>query len=140
MWVKLCPEWVINSPTLSKWIDPTFITEPVKEIEEDKRFLKTLSKLHALQKPWDKTKEKLFENKNLPSLNFKPWSKAGPSCYSVKVNEGDRAHLQRLGDGKWLAIEIGSHRSRARRLASYSPAGAPRVVVAAVQSPSACCA
>jgi hypothetical protein len=109
MWVKLCPEWVINSSALSRWIDPTYITAPIKEIEEDKKFLKTLSKLHALRKPWDKTKEKLFENKNLPSLNFKPWSKAGPSCYSVKVNEGDRAHLQKLGDGKWLAIDIGSH-------------------------------
>jgi len=109
MWRKLCPEWVISPAGLSTWIDPTFITEQVKEIEEDKKFLKTLTKLHSLRKPWDKTKEKLFENKNLPSLNFKPWSKAGPRCYSVKVSEGDRAHLQKLGGGKWLDLEIGSH-------------------------------
>ena len=49
-------------------------------------------------------------NKDLPGLNFKPWKKDGPCCYSVKIDDGNRAHLRNLGDGNWLAYAIGGHK------------------------------
>lgn len=108
---SLCPEWVIWPRRLSEWIDPALITPPVSEIIDDDKLLKILSKkLRNLRRPWQKTKDKLLIDKNLPGLNFKPlWPPHPNRCYSVKVDDGNRAHLENLGDGKWLAYEIGGH-------------------------------
>lgn len=107
---SLCPEWVITPNTLSDWIDPALVTPPVKVISETDKLLKKLTKkLRSLQSPWQKTKEKLIENKDAHGLNFKPWSKDGPNRYSVRVDSGNRAHLENLGGGQWLAYAIGSH-------------------------------
>ena len=107
---SICPEWVIFPPTLSAWIDPAEITPPVREIAEGDKFLKVLNgKLRALQQPWKNTKEKLLIDRNLHGLNFKQWKNDGSRRYSVRVDRGNRAHLENLGDGKWLAYEIGSH-------------------------------
>lgn len=108
---SLCPEWVIYPHKLSNWIDPACITPPVTEIADDDKVSKVLARaLRSLQQPWENTKNKLRSNKDLPGLNFKPWKKDGPRCYSVKVDDGNRAHLRNLGDGKWLAYEIGGHK------------------------------
>ena len=107
---SLCPEWVISPNKLSDWIDPALITPPVKAISETDELLKKLNKrLRTLQSAWQKTKEKLVANKDMHGLNFKPWSKDGPKRYSVRVDRGNRAHLENLGDGRWLAYAIGSH-------------------------------
>lgn len=107
---SVCPEWVVYPRTLSSWIDPACITPPVKEIAEGEKFSKALRGKHrSLQGPWENTKDKLRKNKDLCGLNFKPWKKDGPRRYSVKVDSGNRAHLENLGNGKWLAYEIGSH-------------------------------
>ncbi|MCZ8323074.1 MAG: hypothetical protein O9296_16065 [Novosphingobium sp.] len=108
---SLCPEWVIFPRRLSDWIDPACITPPVSEIVDGDKVVKVLSKkLRNLQQPWENTKVKLRINKDMPGLNFKPWKLHGPRCYSVKVDEGNRAHLENLGSGKWLAYEIGGHK------------------------------
>lgn len=108
---SLCPEWVIFPRKLGDWIDPACITPPVSEIVDDDKVVKILTKkLRKLQEPWENTKTKLRINKDMPGLNFKPWKPHGPRCYSVKVDEGNRAHLENLGGGKWLAYEIGGHK------------------------------
>jgi hypothetical protein len=107
---SVCPEWVIYPRSLSNWINPACITPPVKEVSEGDKFLKVINgKLRSLQRPWEKTKSHLLINKDLPGLNFKPWKKDGPRRYSVKIDDGNRAHLENCGDGKWLAYAIGSH-------------------------------
>ena len=83
----------------------------IPEIVDGDKVVKVLSKkLRNLQQPWENTKVKLRINKDMPGLNFKPWKLHGPRCYSVKVDEGNRAHLENLGSGKWLAYEIGGHK------------------------------
>ena len=108
---SLCPEWVIYPRKLSDYIDPACITPPVRQIADDDKVSKVLSRtLRYLQQPWENTKTKLCANKDLPGLNFKPWKKDGPCCYSVKIDDGNRAHLRNLGDGNWLAYAIGGHK------------------------------
>jgi hypothetical protein len=108
---SLCPEWVIYPKKLSDWIDPACITPPVNEIVDGDKVVKALAKkLRNIRQPWESTKTKLRINKDIPGLNFKPWKPHGPRCYSVKVDEGNRAHLENLGSGKWLAYEIGGHK------------------------------
>ena len=109
---SLCPEYVISPRALSDWIDRACITPPVLEIEDDENVSKSLEKrLNPLKERWENTKSKLRENKDLPGLNFKPWKQDGSGTYSVKVDEGNRAHLKNLGNGKWLTYEIGSHKN-----------------------------
>lgn len=108
---SLCPEYVIFPTRLSDWIDPACVAPPVRAIEEDDKLLKRLGgKLRHLHKPWEDTKRKLKEDKDRPGLNFKPWPKEGKGAWSVKVDDGNRAHLRNRGDGNWLAYAIGGHK------------------------------
>jgi len=102
---------VIFPTRLSDWIDPACVAPPVRAIEEDDKLLKRLGgKLRHLHKAWEDTKRKLKEDKDRPGLNFKPWPKEGKGAWSVKVDDGNRAHLRNRGDGNWLAYAIGGHK------------------------------
>jgi hypothetical protein len=108
---NLCPEWQISASRLNAWISPVCITPPVKEISDDEKVAEALGgPLRSLQKPWEKTKIKLCTDKDLPGLHFKPWKGEGKDCYSVRVDSGNRAHLENLGNGKWRTYKIGSHK------------------------------
>jgi len=108
---SLCPEWVIYPRKLSDWIDPAWNLPKVIEVVDGDQVLKALAKKRRnLQQPWENTKTKLLKDRFLPGLNFKRWEKGGPDCYSVRVDEGNRAHLEHLTSGKWLAFEIGGHK------------------------------
>ncbi len=56
--------------------------------------------LHA---QWAATKAKLPEKPLLRGPDFKPWPKDGPRRCSVRVDHNFRAHLQHLGDRRWIA-------------------------------------
>lgn len=108
---SLCPEYVIFPTHLSDWIDPSFNLPPVRKVTEAGKLLKALDgKLRHLKDMWSKTKKKLTEDRNRPGLDFKRWPMDGDDAWSVRVNQGVRAHLRNLGEGLWEAYEIGGHK------------------------------
>jgi hypothetical protein len=107
---SVCPEWVIFTKNLSKWIDPVFGLPPVSAIDEDERVIRFLDRSQKeIRQAWDSTKRKILENPYLPGLHFKPWPPLGDKAYSVRVSHRIRAHLRFMGEGRWLAVEIGGH-------------------------------
>lgn len=93
-------------------IYPAWATPPVDVIQDDPRLLKRLtkSKYRNLNKPWTETKQKLLRDRNLVGLDFKRCKPEGERAWSVKVDDGNRAHLENLGNGNWLAYAIGGHK------------------------------
>ena len=67
-------------------------------------------KYRNLGSKWNGTKSKLLVDRTLRGLNFKPWPKDGKGAYSVKIDDGFRAHLRHQGQGNWLAYILGSHK------------------------------
>ena len=107
---SLCPEYVIYPGRLSSWLDPALVLPTVASVEDGDEVSKILKKRFAhLRDKWAATKTKLVENRLLRGLNFKPWPKDGPAHYSVRVDDNFRAHLQHLGDGRWVAYVLGRH-------------------------------
>jgi len=80
-------------------------------IRESSHFEKKLSSLsRIIQSAWGRTKTKL-ETAITAGADFKKWPKAGPNFYSVRLNDGYRAHLEYVRDeGFWLARAIGNHK------------------------------
>lgn len=83
----------------------------IPEIEEPETFKKYLRKLSpVLQNKWERTKDKL-QTRIMPGADFKKWPKEGPNVWSVRVDEGYRAHLEHLKEQRqWNAVKIGTHR------------------------------
>jgi hypothetical protein len=107
---SLCPEYVVYPEDLSRWFSPTLVVPPVTYVQDGENVVKALQGRFAhLHSKWKKTKAKLLENRLVHGLNFKPWPKDGPDRYSVRVDDNFRAHLQHLGNGKWLAYILGPH-------------------------------
>jgi len=107
---SLCPEYVIYPARLSTWLDPALVLPPVTKVEDGEEVAKALEGRFAhLRAQWVATKAKLLENRLLRGLNFKPWPKDGPGRYSVRVDDNFRAHLQHLGEGRWIAYVLGPH-------------------------------
>jgi hypothetical protein len=108
---SLCPQYVIYPRRVSDWLDPALVLPPVSSISESSEVLKRLSgKYRNLTSKWDGTKAKLLTERTLRGLNFKPWPKDGRDTYSVKVDDGFRAHLRHEGQGRWIAYILGSHK------------------------------
>jgi len=108
---SLCPEYVVYPADLNRWLSPALVLPRVTHIEDGHEVTKRLKSRYAhLGKAWQKTKQKLLEAPELRGLNLKPWPKDGPDSYSVKVDEGNRAHLRHDGNGKWTAYLIGAHK------------------------------
>lgn len=107
---SLCPEYVICPAHLSTWLDPALVLPPVTNVEDGEKVAKTLAgRFQHLRKQWEATKKKLLENRFLRGLNFKPWPKGGANLYSVRVDDNFRAHLEYLGEGRWIANDLGPH-------------------------------
>lgn len=107
---SLCPEYVVYPSRLSSWISPTLVPPPVRRVNDGSEVAKALNSRFAhLNAQWEKTKTKLLENRLLRGLNFKPWPKGGPTCYSVRVDDNFRAHLRHDGGGAWTSYEFGPH-------------------------------
>lgn len=108
---SLCPEYVVYPTKLSDWLDPALILPPVASITESAEVQKRLSGPYRnLGNKWDRTKAKLFADRTLRGLNFKPWPKDGKDTYSVRIDDGFRAHLRHQGQGSWLAYILGPHK------------------------------
>ena len=107
---SLCPEYVVEPANLGVWWPAIYVPAPLTSISDDDELTKYLSKIkdRSLANQWKTTKEKLLANRYMPGLEFKPWPK-DPPAWSVKVNDGDRAHLKPEGDGIWRAYKIGPH-------------------------------
>ena len=109
---SLCPEYVVYPTKLSSWCPPALVLPPVSQIDDGADVVKVLgSRLIHLRAQWDKTKEKLLENRLLRGLNFKPWPKDGRDVYSVRVDDNFRAHLKYQGGGSWNAYVLGPHKA-----------------------------
>jgi hypothetical protein len=80
-------------------------------ISETESFKVQLNRLGPnYQGKWHKTKKKLAQSTRIPGLDFKPWSLRGKGWFSVRVDDGVRAHLRNQGDNhRWYAEEIGRH-------------------------------
>ena len=109
---SLCPEYVVYPTRLSSWCPPALVLPPVSRIDDGADVVKVLSsRFIHLRAQWDKTKEKLLENRLLRGLNFKPWPKDGRDVYSVRVDDNFRAHLKHQGNGSWNAYVLGPHKA-----------------------------
>jgi hypothetical protein len=79
-------------------------------IEETEDFLRKLAQLATpIQNAWSRTKTKLHESITR-GADFKKWPKCGENVWSVRVNDGYRAHLERDSNGVWRALAIGNHK------------------------------
>ncbi|WP_372838681.1 hypothetical protein [Phaeovulum sp.] len=108
---SLCPQYVVYPAKISNWLDPALVLPPVASIAESDEIQKRLSgKYRNLVSKWNGTKSKLLVDRTLRGLNFKPWPKDGKGAYSVKIDDGFRAHLRHQGQGNWLAYILGSHK------------------------------
>jgi len=107
---SLCPEYVVRPAKLAVWWPAALVPPPVLKLIDDEAVTKYLGKKkdRSLENQWLNTKEKLLANRFANGLNFKPWLD-DPPAWSVKVNEGDRAHLKPEGNGIWRAYKIGPH-------------------------------
>lgn len=108
---SLCPEYVVYPSASSHWLSPALVLPSVTQVDDGHEVIKRLKSRYAhLGNAWHRTKQKLLEAPQLHGLNLKPWPKDGPNSYSVKVDEGNRAHLKHEGSGRWTAYIIGSHK------------------------------
>lgn len=80
-------------------------------IKETEKFQDILAKLAApIQRAWERTKIKC-RNCITSGMDFKKWPKGGPDCFSIRVNDGYRAHLNlEKESGNWFTIKIGTHK------------------------------
>ena len=80
-------------------------------IDESAAFLKQLAKLSTdVQRTWARIKQQLAQAVT-PGRDFKRWLPGGPDVYSLRVNDGVRAHLRHESAvDRWIAIEIGGHK------------------------------
>jgi hypothetical protein len=110
LWKHECPEYLVTGPQTRDWLnrfDSTWVNS-VREIDESPQFTKRLRKCPDLEQPWIEAKEKLTSGGSISrGLDFKPFRR--PNVYSVRLDIKRRAHLQMLGSGRWLAIDIGGH-------------------------------
>jgi hypothetical protein len=107
---SLCPQYIIYPRRLSSWLDPAWVPPPVLSIVDHRDVQKRLSgKYRSIAARWTSTKSKLLTERTRLGLNFKPWPKVGRDVYSVRIDDGFRAHLRNEGHGNWLAIALGTH-------------------------------
>jgi hypothetical protein len=80
-------------------------------IDETVSFLKQLARLSTdVQRAWVRIKRQLAQAVT-PGRDFKRWLPGGPDVYSLRVNDGIRAHLRHESQAdRWVAIEIGGHK------------------------------
>lgn len=107
---SLCPQYLVQVPNATAWINPAWMPPPVTEVIDGARVIRLLDTRYAsLREKWDATKRKLIEDRLRAGLNFKPWNRDGFGAYSIRVDDSFRAHLRNLGNGTWEAYELGPH-------------------------------
>lgn len=112
MRASLCPEYIVHPANWQAWLSPALVLPPVVAVTDGEKVVKRLSKNVTLKNRWESTKEKLIENRLRAGLNFKPWpkDKSVQDAYSVRIDDGFRAHLKQEGEGYWTAYILGSHK------------------------------
>ena len=107
---SMCPEYVVKPARLDTWWPAALVPPPVEQIVDDEAVIKFFrkSKDQQLAVKWQLTKGRLISDRYGNGLNFKPW-KPEPPAWSVKVDDGFRAHLKPEGQGVWRAYKIGPH-------------------------------
>lgn len=110
---RYCPIFLVDD-TKKYGIPPGWLEylSSIPSIEESLSFQNQLSKLgQEIRKAWERTKRRL-QQAITPGADFKKWTRGGSNIYSVRINDNFRVHLEGApGGGKWVAIEIGSHKS-----------------------------
>lgn len=107
---SLCPEYVVRPAKLDVWWPAALVPPPVFAITDDDTVTRYLGKRkdQSLAGKWATTKSRLLTERFANGLNFKPWPKEHPA-WSVKVDDGFRAHLRHEDQGTWTAYKIGTH-------------------------------
>ena len=103
---SICPTYIVRNA--KNWFDPALKIPEIKQIIDSEKVVDKLNHNKPLLKRWTKTKEKLIECPIRKGLNFKPWDEKDKS-WSVRVTDGERAHLIPLNTGIWQTIKVGPH-------------------------------
>lgn len=83
----------------------------VRIVSESTAFKKQLSKAPAnTVKAYTSLKSRLALSAPATGARMKPWPKEGKAVWSLRLNSGDRVHLQQLEGVEFEAIGIGSHK------------------------------
>jgi len=87
------------------------ILSHLSTIVESQSFTSRLARMNQkIQMGWQRTKARLQQHIT-PGADFKKWPRGGPDVYSVRVNDGVRAHLRGSpSKNTWTAIDIGTHK------------------------------
>ena len=84
----------------------------VRIVDETAAFLKQLDKQSTeTKRAYAKLKARLSTSSPHNGHRMKRWPKEGKSVWSLRLNGGDRLHLQQLGGVEFAAIDIGSHKA-----------------------------
>lgn len=107
--VSTPPQYVITNAPPRHWIAPHWEIPKITGVDDSSRVQKRLKKRAQLLGQWENTKQKLIKSPGLPALDLKPWN---TTTWSVRVNQGERAHLRPSGShsGVWIAEDIGTHK------------------------------
>lgn len=106
---SLCPEYVIYSANLGRWIPAAFGIPTVQKVVDSEEVVQKLTgKYAALKDIWDKRKKLLQLNPLARSLRFRLWDKKVKE-WTVNVDGNFRAHLREIGNGAWITRDIDNH-------------------------------
>lgn len=106
---SLCPEYIIYSTDLSRWIPAAFGFPAIVKIDDSENVVqKLMGKYAALKNVWDARKKLLQQNPMAKSLHFRLWDKKSQE-WSVNVDGNFRAHLTNNGNGSWITRDIDNH-------------------------------
>ena len=109
---RYCPIHIVNdSHRLGLPPDWLSILSRLQTIQETPKFMTRLAKMGPqVQKAWDRTKGRL-QTHITTGADFKKWPSTGQDVYSVRVNDGVRAHLKGTPSQPiWTALDIGNHK------------------------------
>jgi hypothetical protein len=91
------------------WLDPALVLPQVTKWKTEGVAEALEGRFAHLRTSGPRRKPSCWRIRLLGGLNFKPWPKDGLGRYSVRVDANFRAHLEHLGDGRWVAYDLGPH-------------------------------
>jgi hypothetical protein len=122
---RYCPVHIIHDESRLNLSPFSFqVIKSIENIEEPENFQKMVAKQpQRVRESWEEAKKLLATDATASKLRFKPWDykKAkgkprnpnlyrGKKVYAVYLEKGFRAHIARLEDRRWSAVEIGTHK------------------------------
>jgi hypothetical protein len=109
---RYCPIHIIDDGA-RLGIPPGWITffASLANLHEPPEFERKVSALPPpIQRAWFRQRDRL-KVAITPGADFKRWEKGGPDVFSLRVNDGYRAHGRRERvSNEWVALNIGTHK------------------------------